>query len=1042
MPRRPARMFSVAASRRAGRRRYWIGSAITAVALAISLASLSPAAAAPATGGITILSAGPDSSGDPYNLTVTASDTNAGGTQITSMTAHVISASNQDVADPVMSYSGGPDDDQVWVASPPIAESALPAGTYTVTVDAADGTETDTGLVPLTQSLSFSYTTDSLTATAAPPAVTQGSQSVTFSGTLTGTAPGGTPVGIANAPVDLSGAATNPVATTDSNGNYSYQATGVTPGTYAFSVAAGANNTFPAANASATVSAQQSATSISVAATPATVTVGDQAVTFSGSVSVTPPAPATQTPVGIGSGIPIYLNGSSSPVTETTDANGDFSYTPTTNVQPGTYTFSVNQSTEGLYSGASATASVGAQVAPTTIAVTPSPAVLTFGSQNVSFTGTVSALPQGATTPVPVQGAQVDVSIGGAAPVPIGSATNASGQFTYPASGITADTDYNFTVAASSIYSAASDDVPVNVDPGTTSVAVTATPTDINLAASTVVFSGTVSVTPFGSTTATGIGAGVPVYLTVNGSTSLVTQTTDASGDFTYKAQNVKAAADYEFGVDSSTWYTAGSESVPIGQNQVQSTLTVTASPASVTEGAETITFSGTLTGVSPGGSTPVAIQNAPVDVAVNSGLPPKQIETTDVNGDFTYTVKGISQKTAYAFSVGSTTTYTQATGDVTVGVSQAQTRITGVKVTPAHLKYGQTATLKGTVQYLSGTTWTALPKVPVSLAEGKVGLPKVTSGSGGAFTAKLPSTHGPGWTATVSQGGLTLETSVMGNLSIALPLTTKSFSASLATDDKVSAAGCVEVTAPTGPAPQTSIDIQYSARDHGPWKRLGTLPLRSQSQKFRSCPGADESYFTGALKAKLANAYYRAVFPATYSFQATASKVVHAWKYQTRIISYSISPRRESYTTAVTIKGRLQVLGKSWRAFPGQRVYLVYNQKGTSYWITLTSGKTNSKGSFDFRVKGAPDAYVAITYVVYRGNAKHLACSSAGIAVDQTGKSVAGNNQSSAALAPLNLSEVANLTDTPALPVPLATGFQPAGAFLLSDLSKSATAG
>jgi len=1036
MPRRPARKLSVAASRRrASRRRYWIGTAITATALATSLASLSPAVAAPTAGNISILSAGSDSNGDPYDFTIAADDGN--GVQIQSMTAHIYSASNQDVADPTMIYSSGPADDQVWVASPSIAESALPAGTYTVTVDASDSVDgTDSGLAA-PGSFSFAYTASSLTVSAAPPSVTQGSQQVTFSGTLTGTAPGGTPVGIANAPVDLSGAASNPVATTDSNGNYSYQATGVAPGIYTVSVAA--TSTYPAATASTNppVTAQQSATSITVAASPATVTEGEQTVTFSGTVSVIPPGSASQTPVGIGSGIPIYLNGSSTPVTQTTDANGDFSYTAT-GVQPGTYTFSVNQSTEGLYSGASNSASVGAQAAPTTITVTPNPVVLTFGSQNASFTGTVTALPQGATTPVPVAGAPVYLN---GSPGSF-TTTDSNGHFSYTGTGITQDATETFSVAASSnnLYSAASDDVPVNVDPGTTSVAVTATPPDINLASSTVVFSGTVSVTPFGSTTATGIGAGVPVYL--NGSTSPVTETTDASGDFTYKAQNVKTAADYDFSVDSSTWYTAGSESVPIGQDQVQSTLTITANPASVTEGAQTVTFSGTLTGVSPGGSTAVAIQNAPVDVSVNTGTP-AQIETTDVNGDFSYTVKGISRKTAYAFSVGSTTTYTEATDDVTVGVSQAQTRISGIAVTPAHLKYGQTATLKGTVQYLSGTTWTALPKVTVSMAEGKVNLPKVTTGSRGALTAKLPSTHGPGWTATVSPRSLTLETSVMGNLSIALPLTMKSFSASLATDDEVSARGCVEVKAPTGPAPQTSIDIQYSARDHGPWKRLGTLSLRSQSQRFRSCPGADESYFAGTLKAKRANAYYRAVFPATYSFQATASKVVHAWKYQTRIISYSISPRRESYSSTVTIKGRLQVLGKSWRAFPGQRVSIVYNQKGTSYWTTLTSKKTNSKGSFEFRVAGAPDAYVAITYAVYRGNAKHLASSSAGIAVDQTGKSGAGNTGKSSsvtALAPLSLPELANLSDAPALPVPLATAFQPSGDFLLSELFKPAS--
>ena len=106
-------------------------------AAGIVLGMVSPAVAASAAPNITILSAGPDSNGDPYNLTVTASDTNgASGTQITSMTAHVFSASMQDVADPAMTYVSGPPTDQVWVANPPISESALPAGTYTVTLTA------------------------------------------------------------------------------------------------------------------------------------------------------------------------------------------------------------------------------------------------------------------------------------------------------------------------------------------------------------------------------------------------------------------------------------------------------------------------------------------------------------------------------------------------------------------------------------------------------------------------------------------------------------------------------------------------------------------------------------------------------------------------------------------------------------------------------------------------------------------------------------------------------------------------------------------
>ncbi len=94
-------------------------------AAGIVLGMVSPALAA-SPPNITILSAGPDASLDPYNLTVTANDGN--GLQIATMTAHVYSASMQDVADPVTmtlqcpvrrpTRSGSPE--------PPIAESARP----------------------------------------------------------------------------------------------------------------------------------------------------------------------------------------------------------------------------------------------------------------------------------------------------------------------------------------------------------------------------------------------------------------------------------------------------------------------------------------------------------------------------------------------------------------------------------------------------------------------------------------------------------------------------------------------------------------------------------------------------------------------------------------------------------------------------------------------------------------------------------------------------------------------------------------------------
>ncbi|HUA42082.1 MAG TPA: hypothetical protein VMA32_10970 [Streptosporangiaceae bacterium] len=997
--------------------------AVSAVlgAAGLVLAMVSPALAASAQVNITILSAGPDGSGDPYNLTVTASDTNGtGGTQITSMTAHVFSASMQDVADPTMTYVSGPTSDQVWVANPPIAETSLPAGTYTVTVDASDGTESDLGL-PAPGSFQFSYATSSLSVIASPSSVTQGSQSVTFSGTLTGTAPGGTPVGIANAPVNLAGAASNPVATTNSAGFFSYAATGVAPATYSFSVAAVAN-VYPAASNTVTVTAVQATTSMTVTPSPASVTEGLQTVTFSGTVTATPPAPAS--PVGVGSGVPVYMSvagGAPAVVTHTTDANGDFSVSEM-NVAPATtYAFSVNSTV--LYTAASVSTQVTAVAAPTTIAVTPSPGVVTFGSPNVTFNGTVTALPQGSTTAVPVPGAPVYLN-GSSSPV---ATTDSNGKFSYAATGVTQDVTETFTVPASSagLYSSGTDAVPVDVDPGTTAMTVTANPPDINLATSTVTFNGTVSVTPFGGSTAQGAGSGIPVYLSVGGGAATqVTTTSDASGDFSYTATGVTAAADYDFSVKSATYSTAASESVPIGQNQVQSTLSVTPTPASVTEGSQDVTFSGQLTGVSPSGGPSVAIQNAPVSLSVNGGAS-TGIGSTDANGDFTYKVSGLSQKTTYDFSIASSTNYTQATNDIAVVVDQARTRITHVRVTPADLKYGQNATLRATVQYLSGATWTALPGVTVHLAEGKTSLHAVTAGSSGGFTATLPSTHGPGWTAVVNAGKLTLQASATGNLSIALPLEVRSFAASLGVNDKISTSGCLEVISPTGHGPGTSVDIQYASGAGGPWRSLGTLPLNNGTGRNRTCRSNDQSYFSGKLPAKLSNAYYRADFAATASYQAAVSKVIHAWKYPTRIVSFTASKHTISKNGTVRFRGRLEVHVKSWQGWGGQKVAIWYNYKGTSIWqqLTRTPATTNSRGYFSTSANGSAGNFVAINYAIYAGNSTHLACMSKGVAVRISNDKVAVDDAPtvSATLAPPSLDQIDPL---PALGVPMLPAF------------------
>ncbi len=1047
-------------------------------ALFVAMAWL-PAAALAQSGNISLVSVGPDSSGDPYDLTVVVDDAN--GDQLNSMTVQVYDSNDNLVASPTMTYSTGSDDDQAWVPETPITPSDMPAGTYTVDITATDPIETD----DLTGQFSYSYTTTNLTVTANPSSVTFGSQDVTFSGNVTGQAyTGATPVPISGASLTVSvssGSPTTLPSTTDSNGNFSYEVDDITQSAdYNFTVTAG--DTYGSTSDDVTVDASAGTTSLTVTPSPPTVTQGSQSVTFNGTVSVTPAGSTTS--VGIGSGVEVYLSigsGTPEPVTTTDDANGDFTYTVPDISQDDDYDFSVQAG--ALYTAASNDVTVDTVASATTLSVTPTPAQVsegqqnitftgtvqvtpsggsltgigsgvpvdlsiggvsqgqvtttsdangdfsytaqdvttstdydfsvggtnlytsasedvevpivpavttvnvsaspmdvTFGSQSVTFTGSVTALAPGSATSVGVgSGVPVDLSIGGVSQGAVTSTTDANGDFTYTASNVTTSAAYDFSVAQGpdDLYGAQSDDVQISANSGTTNVMVTASPPDVNLGSSTVTFSGAVTVTPSGSTADDPIGAGVQVYMAAGDATPTEIATTDANGDFTAVVNNITQANDYNFSVDAGTLYGSGTDQVPIGFNQLNTELNIVPSQANVTEGSQSVTFTGTVTGAPPGSTTQQNIgAGVPIDLSIGSG-PLNQVTETGSDSKFTYTVTGISQVTQFNFSVGSTTTYTAKTQDVSIGLSPARTRITKVSVSPAHLLYGQKATLKGTVQYLSGKTWTDLPRAAIQLSEGKTKLGTAHAGSGGSFAASLPSTHGFGWSAVVPAGNLIQQGTVTGNLSIAVPTKLQSFRAGLGVNGQISIAGCLQVTVPVGYAPLTKIAIQYAAGSRGPWKTLGQLQLRDITG--RTCGAASESYFSGSIHIKLANAYYRVDFPASYSFESVISKPVHLWKYETKITGYKVSPGSIRTGQKVTISGQLWAKTKGWQPFANQKVEIIYNDKGTSYWSNLGSAKTNSHGDFKAYALGGSGTFIAVIYAEYAGSRTDFAVRSAG---------------------------------------------------------------
>jgi hypothetical protein len=1134
-----------------------------------------PATAVAQPSGISIVSDGPDGSGNPYDLTIVANDSNAAA--LTSMTAH-LSQGSTDVFDvPMKPVNTTDPTNQTWIAASMVPAVDLPAGSYTVTVDAADGTETDNGLAAPSP-LTVTYSATTINVTPSRTFVTEGSQNVTFSGTVTGTAQdgqntqvplgnvtvkvsdgnqtttsaggafsytasglaqstsfdftvaaagdgsypsgdsgsipisvqqaatsisvtpspanisqgsgpitfngqvtavpagGGSAVPVPGAAVSLSvgggptisvgstgsdgsfsyvatglsaatdfnfsvpgsnlyGAASKDVSiglvqsatsvtvtpsqafvtqgannvtfggqvtvtppgggpavpigggvavqvsggatatvTTDSSGDFSYTATGLTAASTSFTFSVSGTTLYTSAATSVSIPAEQAATAITVTPTQGTIELGSQNVTFNGQVTITPPAPGGSTPAAqsIGPNVPVTITGGSFSTTVITGANGGFSV-PVSGIAVATnFTFSI--AATNLYGSGSSAVQIQAAAPATTAIVMANPGVITFGTPGVNLTGTVTAINASSTT-LPVSGASVFLN-GGTSPV---ATTNGSGQFTYPVSGITANTTYTFSVNAdpNNLYTAASTPAQVNVTPGQTAVTIQTNPAFVNGGPQPVTFTVTVNVTPAGTgASAQPIGAGVPVMVSVDGGIPAAAGTTDSSGVLTDKVKSVLPGDDYDFTVASGTLHTAAEKDFAFGKQST--TLTVTPSRPSVTEGSQNVTFSGTVTGVVASSSAP--IQGAAVSLTVNSSS--SSVATTDANGHFSYTAKGVSRAGTYQFSVVGTNTYTPGSASVAIGLTPAQTRITVIK--PSALKYGQRAALRGTVQYKSGTAWIGLPGARVHLAEGKTSLGSVVASNTGKFTAKLPTTHGFAWKAQLNAAVLTQQATIAGNLSIAMPLKVGTFSAALGTDGAVHTSGCLVVTAPVRFSPMSTIQLQYATSSRGKWHLLGKLQLHNSDRKAKGCSNPNQSFFTGAMRAASDNAYYRVMFPATSSFQSAVSKTIHSARTQTKITSYAVSPRTLKTNQIVTITGRLwHLVGKTWKAYAGRSVQVIYNVKGTSYWSNLGNPVvTNSRGDFTMRAKGGVGSFTVIMYAGYAGSRTDLATRSAGIAV------------------------------------------------------------
>jgi hypothetical protein len=275
------------------------------------------------------------------------------------------------------------------------------------------------------------------------------------------------------------------------------------------------------------------------------------------------------------------------------------------------------------------------------------------------------------------------------------------------------------------------------------------------------------------------------------------------------------------------------------------------------------------------------------------------------------------------------------------------------LKVNPATETYGKPATVTGTLD--AGPTAVAGQQVWVSTTKTSAGaLAKGTTTASGGFSIKLPERAVGGTLYAGSAGAKGLAGTVVPlTLKVVHPTQISSFKVSLSQYWKVSVSGCLGFpgTDKTERIAHTAgLTVQYRGPG-GFWNKLGAI---NGSEADVRC-GTGGIKFTGTFADRLSSADYRVVYTGTAgvtSFATSTSAALLAWKYDTRITGFTLSPTTVNAGGKVTIKGTLQYLNKSWLNEGVQPLVVGLLRNGTTKWTWPYVLKTNAAGQFSATFK------------------------------------------------------------------------------------------
>jgi len=496
----------------------------------------------------------------------------------------------------------------------------------------------------------------------------------------------------------LNGTTALGTGTTNASGIATYTLTAGAAGTtYTLSASFAATG-----NYAASASTSQTLTVTAISTTTTLATLSSSTATSGSTVTLS----ATITPAVAGETVS-FLNGSATLGTGTTNASGVATYALTAGAAGTSYTLSASFAASGNYAASSSTVQT---LTVTAISTTTTLAALSSSSAVSGSTVTLSA------TVTPAAAGETISFLNGSATLGTGT-TNASGVATYALTAGAAGTSYTLSAsfAATGNYAASA-----STSQTLTVTAISTTTTLATLSSSTVVSGSTVTL----SATVTPAATGETVTF-LNGSSTLGTGTTNASGVATYTLTAGNAGTSYALSASfaaSGNYGASASTSQTLTVTAITTTTTLTPLASSTAVSGSAVTLSATVTPAAAGER--VSFLNG--SSTLGTGI-------TNAAGVATYMLTAGNAGTSYTLSASFA-----ATGNYGASASAAQTLTVSAIATTTVLGLSASTSYPGGAVTLTATLTPVVSGVTVTFLNGTTALGTGTTNASGVTTYTL----------------------------------------------------------------------------------------------------------------------------------------------------------------------------------------------------------------------------------------------------------------------------------------------------------------